>query len=159
LIPVGDDVTVPRFVPPTALTVTVSRDVDSAVVNVAVTFFAASIVTTQLPVPEHAPLQPANVLPLLDAVSVTTVPDTKLAEHTPGQLIEPGDELTVPVPVPAVPTVSSNDGGAIVKVAVTVRAALIVTTQLPVPEHAPLHPVKLLPALGVAASVTVVPAA
>jgi hypothetical protein len=44
-------------------------------VNVACTDFAASIVTTQPPVPEQAPDQPANIQP--DAavgVSATSVP-------------------------------------------------------------------------------------
>jgi hypothetical protein len=45
-----------------------------ATVNVAVTAFTASIVTTQLPVPVHAPVQPVNVDPEAGvAVSVTTV--------------------------------------------------------------------------------------
>jgi hypothetical protein len=42
------------------------------------------------------------------------------------------------------------------KVAVTFLAVLIVTTQVPVPLQAPLQPEKLLPASGVAVSVTVV---
>ncbi len=43
--------------------------------NVAVTERAAVIDTVQAPVPEHAPLQPANVEPLAAAaVSVTDVP-------------------------------------------------------------------------------------
>ncbi|MBU3691662.1 MAG: hypothetical protein FGM38_06425 [Solirubrobacterales bacterium] len=43
------------------------------------------------------------------------------------------------------------------KVAVTDRASLIVTTQLPVPEHpAPDQPVKLEPGAGVAVRVTLV---
>ena len=43
--------------------------------NVAVTDFAASIVTTHVPVPVHAPDQPANVvLASGAAVSVTGVP-------------------------------------------------------------------------------------
>jgi hypothetical protein len=43
--------------------------------NVAVTDFAESIATTQLPVPVHAPLQPAKVEPdAAVAVSVTDVP-------------------------------------------------------------------------------------
>ena len=60
-----------------------------------------------------------------------------------------------------VATDSVNEGGAIVEnVAVTLRAALIVTTQLPVPEHPlPLQPAKLLPEFAVAVSVTSVPAA
>ena len=42
--------------------------------NVAVTILAADIVTTHVPVPEHAPLQPANVPLVGVAVSVTMVP-------------------------------------------------------------------------------------
>ena len=44
-----------------------------------------------------------------------------------------------------------------VKVAVTFRAEFMVTAQEPVPEHAPLQPVKLDPVAGMAVSVTVVP--
>lgn len=44
-----------------------------------------------------------------------------------------------------------------VKVAVTVVALLIVMEQVPVPEHPPPHPVKLLPEAGAAVRVTVVP--
>ena len=44
--------------------------------NVAVTVRAWDIVTVQVPVPEHAPLQPPNVEPdAAEAVSVTTVPE------------------------------------------------------------------------------------
>ena len=44
--------------------------------NVAVTVLFACIVTTQAPVPEHAPDHPAKVEPVLAlAVTVTTVPE------------------------------------------------------------------------------------
>ena len=47
-----------------------------AVLKVAVTDRAADMVTWQLPVPEQAPDQPANVEPdAAEAVNVTTVPD------------------------------------------------------------------------------------
>jgi hypothetical protein len=42
-------------------------------------------------------------------------------------------------------------------VAVTVSAAFIVTWQVPVPLHAPLHPANVDPSEGVAASVTTDP--
>ena len=56
----------------------------------------------QAPVPEHAPAQPANVLPLEGvSVSVTTVPLGKFALQLVVQLIPAGLLVTVPVPVPA----------------------------------------------------------
>src|SRR5439155_18551266 len=72
------------------------------------------------------------------------------------QLIPAGELVTVPLPVPALLTVSAKVGRA--KVAVTVVAALRVTVQAPVPEQPPpLQPVKVEPAAGVAVSVTAVP--
>ena len=63
--------------------------------------------------------------------------------------------MTVPLPVPALPTVSAKVW--VVKVAVTERAALMVTEQeAAVPVHAPLQPLKVEPAAGVAVSVTAV---
>src|SRR2546422_7093043 len=69
-----------------------------------------------------------------------------------------GELVTVPLPVPALETVSVKVGR--VKVAVTVVAAETVTTHDPVPEHPPpLQPVKVEPAAGAAVSVTAVPLA
>ena len=74
------------------------------------------------------------------------------------QSIPAGELVTVPVPVPALATVrvkrteEEND-------AVTLRAALIVTTQLPVPMQAPVQPPKAEPAAGAAINVTAVPEA
>ena len=55
--------------------------------------------------------------------------------------------MTVPLPVPALVTVSADDG---MKVAVTVVAPLIVTVQAPVPVQPPLQPVNVEPVAGVA---------
>jgi hypothetical protein len=59
--------------------------------------------------------------------------------------------LTLPLPVAALATVSVNVG---VNVAVTLVFAFIVTTQVLVPVHAPVQPVKTKPAAALAASVT-----
>src|SRR4051794_10521742 len=128
-------------------------------VNVAVTERAASIDTTQSPVPEQpAPNQPAkSELASGVAVSVTTVPNAKACEQVAPQSIPAGLELTEPVPEPSVDT-SSVLSGFRSKVAVTDRAASIETTQSPVPvQPAPDQPVKSELRAGVADSVTDVP--
>ena len=127
--------------------------------KVAVTVVAAETVTTHDPVPEHPPpFQPVKVEPAADvAMSVTAVPPGKLAAQVVPQLIPVGLLVTVPTPVPASETVSTESGS---KVAVTVVAAESVSVQAPVPEQPPpLQPVKLELALGVAVSVTTVPLA
>ena len=64
----------------------------------------------------------------------------------------------MPLPVPALLTVSVYNG--IVNVAVTVVAAVSVTGHVPVPLHPPpLQPVNVDPAAAVAVSVTAVPLA
>jgi hypothetical protein len=72
------------------------------VVNVAVTDVFAVGVTLQLPVPVHAPDQPAKVEPAFGvAVSVMAVPLAKLAVHVVPQVMPAGALLTDPPPVPA----------------------------------------------------------
>jgi hypothetical protein len=66
-------------------------------------------------------------------------------------------EATLPLPDPAVLTFSANVPGK-PNAAVTVWARFIVTTQVPVPVQGPLQPAKVEPAVGVATSVTTVPA-
>jgi hypothetical protein len=150
--PAGELVTLPLPAPALA---SVSANVCR--LNVAVTDFAAVIETTHEPVPVHAPLQPVNVDPeAAVAVSVTDVPLLKLAEQVEPQLMPAGELVTVPLPAPALVRVRLNVCK--VNVAVTDCAALIVTTQEPVPVHAPLQAVKTDPADGVAVSVTEVPA-
>src|SRR5436309_2657833 len=153
LMPAGALVTVPLPVP-AGVTVRVKL----CRVKVAVTVVAAETVTTHDPVPEQPPpLQPVKVEPAAGvAVNVTAVPLAKLAEQLAPQLIPAGELVTVPLPVPALLTVSAKLGRA--KVAVTVVAALRVTVQAPVPEQPPpLQPVKVEPAAGAAVSVTAVP--
>jgi len=103
LMPPVFDVTVPVPVP---LRVTVSANVVAWLVNVAVTERACVIDTVHVPVAlVHAPLQPANVEPVVTAaVSVTDAPLVKLAAHVEPQLMPMGDDVTVPVPVPAFAT-------------------------------------------------------
>jgi hypothetical protein len=76
--------------------------------NVAVTDSAAFIVTMQLPTPVQAPLQPANVNPAFaTCVNVTVCPPLKSARHVLGHNIPDGVLVTVPLPVPALITVSA----------------------------------------------------
>jgi hypothetical protein len=78
-----------------------------ALLNVAVTELLAVKVKLHVPVPVQAPDQPANVEPeAAVAVSVTAVPLAKLAVHVVGQLMPAGLLVTVPVPAPALCTVS-----------------------------------------------------
>src|SRR2546428_8534928 len=93
-----------------------------------------------------------------EAVSVTPVPLVTLAEQVAPQVMPAGELVTVPLPVPALLTVSAKLGR--LKVAVTVVAAETVTTQVPVPvQPPPLQPLKVEPAAGAAVSVTAVPLA
>jgi hypothetical protein len=111
--------------------------------------------TEQVPVPEHAPPQPAKVWPApAVADSETVVPWLKLAEQVPPQLMPAGLEVTVPSP-----DFETVRGYWLrVKVAVTVVLAVTVVVQVPVPEHPPPdQPEKTEPAPGDWLSVTAVP--
>jgi hypothetical protein len=100
-MPAGVLVTVPL---PEPVFATVSEKLLNT--NVAVTLRASLIVTVQLAVPVHAPLQPVNVelLPA-DAVKETIVPMLYVSTQSSPQLIPVGALVTVPVPVPALVTV------------------------------------------------------
>src|SRR5438132_6829110 len=106
VIPAGLLVTVPV---PAPAGVTVNTKVGA---KVAVTVVAAESVTVQAPVPEQPPpLQPVKVEPAAAvAVSVTVVPPAKLAEQVAPQVIPTGELVTVPLPVPALLTVSAKRG-------------------------------------------------
>ena len=115
------------------------------------------MLTTQLPVPEQAPLQPLKLLfDVGVAVNVTLVPLAKLALQVAPQSMPAGLLLTVPEPAPALATVSSSGKESKEKPAETVCAWLMPTVQSPVPLQAPLQPVKTLPTAGEAVSVTLV---
>src|SRR3989454_9468469 len=127
--------------------------------KVAVTTVAPPRVTVQSAVPEQPPpLQPANAEPPSGiAVSVTTVPPTKLAEQIAPQVTAAGVLFTVPAPAPAVETVRAKTDE---KVAVTVVAAETVAPHGAVPLHPPpLQPTNTEPPSGAAVTVTTVPAA
>ena len=159
LIPAGVLLTVPAPVP--AL-VTVRVKLLVVVLKVAVTPSAALMVTEHVPVPvQPAPLHPANVDPLAAAaVSTTTCPLVKLAEHVAPQLIPAGLLVTVPVPVPALVTVRVSLLP-VLKVAVTVTSDVTIGTThvggfvwgLAGTQFA-LNPANVDPAAAVAVSVT-----
>ena len=93
--------------------------------NVAVTDFAPAIVNEQVPVPVQAPLQPANDEPLpAAALRINAAPLSKSAEQVAPQLIPDGALVTVPVPDPALVTVSRNSCATAVTDSVTRGAAL-----------------------------------
>ena len=125
--------TVPAPVP---AFVTVSANVVAELLNVAVTARAAVIDTVQAAVPVHAPDQPANVEPDAAAgVRVTDEPLLKLALHVAPQLMPAGDEVTVPVPVPAFVTARLNDvTGPATKG--EIRLPPITVSGMPGPSHA-----------------------
>ena len=126
--------------------------------KLAVTAFAAVMVTLQVPIPEHPlPLQPAN-LEFADgeAAKVTTVLLPKDAKQVEPQVMPAGLLVTVPLPAPVLLTVRLYIAPN-VKLAETEVAAVTVTVQVPVPEHPlPLQPVKLEPADAMAVKVTAV---
>jgi hypothetical protein len=97
-MPAGALETVPVPVP-----AFVMASVKGCRVKVAVTAWAALMVTAQVPVPvQPPPLQPVKVDPAAGvAVKVTAVPLAKAAEQVAPQEMPAGALETVPVPVPA----------------------------------------------------------
>jgi len=126
--------------------------------NEAVTDLARFVATVQVwpetvSQPVH-PVNPDNRAGL--AVSVTTTLLAYDAEHVDPQSIPAGLDVTVPLPRPALLTVSVKYWR--LKVAVTDLAAVTLTVQVvPDAESQPLHPPKREPLFGTAVSVTVVP--
>jgi hypothetical protein len=138
---------------PALLTVSVR-----AMVNVAFTVFAESIVTTHVPVPEQPPpdqavkTDPESAV----AVSVTVCCAGKLSVQSLGQLIPEGELATFPVPDPSRVTVRTKFVG--LNVASTVRLTVIATVHCtPEEESHPLHPPNVEPTFAAAVNVTEVP--
>jgi hypothetical protein len=160
LIVPGELVTVPEPVP-VVLTVRVKV---GAGAKVAVTpTEEVGMVKLHAPVPEQAPLQPANTeaedagaavrvttLPLLIALEFVQVPDG--APEVIVQLMPPVP-VTVPLPVPAPVTVTLVR----LKVALTDCAEVIDTEHAPVPLQAPPQPANADPAGALGVRVTLVP--
>jgi hypothetical protein len=104
LIPDGEEVTVP---PPSPDFVTLSGKV--ILVKLAVTERAWLMVTTQEPVPVHAPDHPAKVeVASGRADKVTCVPIVNEAEQIVGQVMPAGLDVTLPPPVPVLLTESAK---------------------------------------------------
>ena len=112
----------------------------------AVTAFAAFIVTTQLPVPVQAPDQPEKTEFAPGRRRQGDGRAVVVGLRAVGAAVDPGPGSTPPVPPPAFETDSVCVASA--NVAVTDVAASIVTSQLSVPLHAPDHPVKVEFAAG-----------
>jgi hypothetical protein len=107
-------------------------------------------------VPEQAPDHPANVdVPSGVAVRLTAVPASRFALQVVPQSMPPTLLVTVPPPVPAFVTVRAYCLFA--NVAVTDFADVIDTVQVPVPVHAPDHPLNVDTPSAAAVSTTVVP--
>jgi hypothetical protein len=162
LMPAGELVTAPVPVP-LGETLSMNCGGGGAVpeLKFAVATTAELIVSVQLPVPEQAPLQPIKVDPAFGvAMRVMTVFGSRGEKQALPQSNPSGNDVTRPVPLPAFAIVSDGElegGVATVNAAPTLAAALTVTLQLPVPEQAPLQPVKFEPEAGVAVSDTNVP--
>ncbi|MDH3461250.1 MAG: hypothetical protein OEM00_09820 [Burkholderiaceae bacterium] len=89
--------------------------------NTAVTLRAALIVTVQAPVPVQEPRQPAKYEPSAAlGTSVTGVSAGIEYLQIAPQSIPPGDELTLPMPVPV--RVTDKGSGVRANVAPTLRA-------------------------------------
>jgi hypothetical protein len=126
-MPVG----VERTEPLPATATTKSKRVGAVAMNCAVAVRSWLIDTVHLVLaPVQEPPQAEKLWPACGmGVSVTEVPDAKLALHVLPQSIPAGSERNTPSPMTATASVKLDGGGAL-KVLVTVRAALIVTKQV-----------------------------
>lgn len=154
-MPAGLEVMLPR---PSPALATVSAK--TCRTKRAVQLRAADIVTVAVgSAPLQSPLQPANSEPAAGAaVSVALLAAANMAVQLDPQSIPDGLEVTRPLPLPALATVSAKRCA--VKVATQLRAAVIVTrVPGPPPGQSPDQPSKVEPASGTAVSVTLAPRA
>ena len=157
-MPVGMLVTLPL---PDVLTLNTAV-VAALAVYETVTAVAPLSVTAHVPVPLHAPPQPANVEPAAAAAfSVTNVPEGKLAlldVQAAAQLSPAGVLVTLPLPVPDLVSVRGKVVTVAVNVGVTLVPVVRSTVQVePTTVVQPDQPAKVEPAAAAAVSVTEVP--
>src|SRR4051812_5374522 len=108
------------------------------------------------PLPKPAKVQPAPAV----AVSVTWVPSVKGALQEPEEQSRPaGLEMTRPEPSMITETLCEPGGGGAfwVKAAETLASAVRARSQLPLPEQAPVQPVKVEPSSATAERCTSAP--
>ena len=147
-MPIGAEVT-----RPSPVTITVKAWVGT---NVAVTDFAASMVTLQAIDPAQSPLQPSKRLDAVGVgVRVTCESFANPKVQVPGQSRPAGAETTRPAPSTVTVSACGSTTGS--NAADTVLAASMVTTQSPAPVQAPAQAVNAWPDSGIADSVTAVP--
>jgi hypothetical protein len=151
-IPAGALATVPLPVPDRF---TVKRNRGAKRADMATSEFRS---TVQVPLPTHgAEVQPTKTEPGAAAgVSFTLVPLVNVAEQAVPQLMPAGSLVTAPDPVIAMERVAWP-GGAGPKLATTFWFALKERLHAPVPEQAPLQPVKALPRAGTTVRAMVLP--
>jgi hypothetical protein len=130
--------------------------------KVATAVVAALALKLQPPVPVQGPLQPVNVEPLAGvAVRLTAVPEATLTVWVVVHVLPHASPVTLlvtlPDPVPCLDTDTLTEAFGLDKEnwALTDRACVMLTEQVPDPLQAPLQPVKTEPLTGVAARVTV----
>jgi hypothetical protein len=148
-MPEGVEVTVPDPAP-VLCTVIGYRVPTLTTLNVAVTDLLAPRTTVQFaPDVESHPVQLPKADPeSVAATNVTLDPESKDAVHVPPQLIPPGEEMTVPDPVPPL----------VLKVTATALAVFIAMMHvIAAVASQPDQPAKVEPAAGAAVSVTPAP--
>jgi hypothetical protein len=155
LMPAGVLVIVPLPVPALC---TVSCTGVAITPKVAVTLVFDVRSTVQVEMPLHPPDQPVNVeVAFGAAVRITDVPLLKFAVQVAPQLIPAGLLVIVPLPVPALSTVSCTGVATTPKVAVTLVFPIRSIVQVDVPLHPPDQPVNVEVAFGAAVRITDVP--